>query len=162
MLCLLGRRINRTIGLVSCRAGRLPSPISNPLSFRLLLVSFTLFIDCFDIYKIAVHVTDGRDCPSLMAGSAGSKGTAGSPAPLGRSQVVESARKIAWVSIGGVRQGRPLVRCQILPNLAETGSWSPQTFSRTLYISPILVQCWSSVADAGLTLKQRWVSVSLE
>ena len=37
-----------------------------------------------------------------------------------------------------------------------------RTVSQTLYISPMLVQCWASVADVGLTLKQRWVSVSLE
>ena len=37
-----------------------------------------------------------------------------------------------------------------------------RTFSQTLYTSPMLVQCWASVADVGLTLKQRWVSVSLE
>ena len=32
----------------------------------------------------------------------------------------------------------------------------------TMYISPMLVQYWASVADVGLTLKQCWVSVSLE
>ena len=37
-----------------------------------------------------------------------------------------------------------------------------RTFSQTLYNSPMLVQCWSSVADVGLTLKQRLVSVSFE
>ena len=40
-----------------------------------------------------------------MAGSAGGRGAAGLPAPLGRSQVVERAGKIALVSVGGVRQG---------------------------------------------------------
>ena len=35
-------------------------------------------------------------------------------------------------------------------------------FSQTFYISPMLVQCWASVTDVGLTLKQRWVSVWLE
>ena len=34
-----------------------------------------------------------------------------------------------------------------------------RTFSQTLYICAMLVQCWASVADVGLTLKQRWVSV---
>ena len=37
-----------------------------------------------------------------------------------------------------------------------------RTFSQTLYISAMLVPCWASVADVGLTLKQRWVRVSLE
>ena len=37
-----------------------------------------------------------------------------------------------------------------------------RTFSQTLYISPMLVQGWASVADVGLTLKQCWVSISLE
>ena len=30
---------------------------------------------------------------------------------------------------------------------------------RLSYISAMLVQCWASVADVGITLKQRWVSV---
>ena len=34
-----------------------------------------------------------------------------------------------------------------------------RTFSQTLYICTMLVQCWASVADFGLTLKQRWVSI---
>ena len=37
-----------------------------------------------------------------------------------------------------------------------------RTFSQTLYISLMLVQCWPSIADVGLTLKQHWVSVSLK
>ena len=37
-----------------------------------------------------------------------------------------------------------------------------RTFFQTLYISPMLVQGWASVADVGLTLKQCWVSISLE
>ena len=35
-------------------------------------------------------------------------------------------------------------------------------FPQTLYASQMLVQCWTSVAVVALTLKQRWVSVSLE
>ena len=34
--------------------------------------------------------------------------------------------------------------------------------SKTLYITPMLVKFWASVADDGLTVKQRLVSVSLE
>ena len=37
-----------------------------------------------------------------------------------------------------------------------------RAFPQALYTSPILVQCWASVTEVGLTLKQRWVSVSLE
>ena len=33
---------------------------------------------------------------------------------------------------------------------------------QTLYTPPLLVQCWASVADFGLTLKQHWVNVSFE
>ena len=36
------------------------------------------------------------------------------------------------------------------------------TFSQRMYTSPMLVQCWASVADVGLTLKQHWLIVSLE
>ena len=35
-------------------------------------------------------------------------------------------------------------------------------FSQTLYIYLMLVQCWASVADVGLTLKQHWINVSFE
>ena len=34
-----------------------------------------------------------------------------------------------------------------------------QTFSQTLYIYSMLVQCWASVADVGLALKQHWINV---
>ena len=37
-----------------------------------------------------------------------------------------------------------------------------RTFSQTLYIYPMLVQYWASVADAGLTLIQHWVNVLFE
>ena len=37
-----------------------------------------------------------------------------------------------------------------------------RTFSQTLYIYLMLVQCWASVADVGLTLKQHWINVSFE
>ena len=37
-----------------------------------------------------------------------------------------------------------------------------RTFSQTLYIYPVLVQCWASVADIGLTLKQHWIKVSFK
>ena len=37
-----------------------------------------------------------------------------------------------------------------------------RTFSQTLYIYLMLAQCWASVADAGLTLKQHWINGSLE
>ena len=36
------------------------------------------------------------------------------------------------------------------------------TFSQTLYIYLMLVQCWASVADVGLTLKQHWINVSFD
>ena len=35
-----------------------------------------------------------------------------------------------------------------------------RTFSQTLYIYSMLVQCWASVADVGLALKQHWINVS--
>ena len=35
-------------------------------------------------------------------------------------------------------------------------------FPQTLYTLPMLVQCWASVSDVGLTLKQHWVNVSFE
>ena len=34
-----------------------------------------------------------------------------------------------------------------------------RTFSQTLYIYSMLVQCWASVADVGLSLKQHWINV---
>ena len=37
-----------------------------------------------------------------------------------------------------------------------------RTFSQTLYIYSMLVQCWASVADVGLALKQHWINVSFE
>ena len=37
-----------------------------------------------------------------------------------------------------------------------------RTFSQTLYIYQVLVQCWASAADIGLTLKQHWIKVSLK
>ena len=35
-------------------------------------------------------------------------------------------------------------------------------FSQTLYIYSMLVQCWASVADVGLALKQHWINVSFK
>ena len=81
----------------------------------------SLFIISLDSHN-AVHSTDGHNGPGLMAGSVGSRGTAGPPCPLGRSQVVEWAGRIAWEASAVSVKGRPLVRCRILPNLAETGS----------------------------------------
>ena len=37
-----------------------------------------------------------------------------------------------------------------------------RTFSQTLYIYLMLVQCWASVADVDLALKQHWINVSFE
>ena len=37
-----------------------------------------------------------------------------------------------------------------------------RTFSQTLYIYLMLVQCWASVADVGLALKQHWINVSFK
>ena len=37
-----------------------------------------------------------------------------------------------------------------------------RTFSQTLYIYSMLVQCWASVADVGLALKQHWINVSFK
>ena len=36
------------------------------------------------------------------------------------------------------------------------------TFSQTLYIYSMLVQCWASVADVALALKQHWINVSFK
>ena len=49
------------------------------------------------------------------------------------------------------RWGRKVLLLAIIPV-------SPQT----LYTPPMLVQCWASVADFGLTLKQHWVKISFE
>ena len=40
--------------------------------------------------------------------------------------------------------------------------WAGEKVSQTLYIYPMLAQCWASVADVGLTLKQHWINVSFE
>ena len=37
-----------------------------------------------------------------------------------------------------------------------------RTFSQTLYIYSMLAQCWASVADVGLALKQHWINVSFK
>ena len=37
-----------------------------------------------------------------------------------------------------------------------------RTFSQTLYIYAMLVQCWASVADIGLAFKQHWINVSFK
>ena len=34
-------------------------------------------------------------------------------------------------------------------------------FPQALYTPPMLIQCWASVADVGVTLKQHWVNVSI-
>ena len=34
-----------------------------------------------------------------------------------------------------------------------------RTFSQTFYIYSMLVECWASVADVGLPLKQHWINV---
>ena len=58
-----------------------------------------------------------------------------------------------WTNVEDI--GRPLYKCctNVLCLLGR------RTFSQTLYISPMLFQCWDSIADVGLTLKQLgWVS----
>ena len=37
-----------------------------------------------------------------------------------------------------------------------------RTFSQTLYIYSMLVQCWASVVDVGLGFKQHWINVSFK
>ena len=39
---------------------------------------------------------------------------------------------------------------------------SRRTFSQTLYIYSMLAQCWDSVEDVGLALKQHWINVSFK
>ena len=56
----------------------------------------------------------------------------------------------SWTSVGDV--GPTLYKCYTKLMLLDR-----RTFPQTLYISPIMVRCWASVAYIGLTFKQHWV-----
>ena len=82
-------------------------------------------------------MSDERNGSGRMAGSAGSRETAGPPCSLSRSSV-SRVGQMAWFSVGGVRQGA--ASCQ-MPNPAETGSYP--------HITPGLVRTYEHKPTCG-------------
>ena len=66
-------------------------------------------------------------------------------------------RRKAWSPWNDrVHASRQLTQGQIQPSDARSFAATQQT----QYIHPMLLECWTSVCDAGPTFKQHWISVS--
>ena len=62
----------------------------------------------------------------------------------------------------GVTRGERVKTVGIAKQLTPRRCIDRTAFPQTLYTPPMLVQCWASIADVGLTLKQHWGNVSFE